>query len=244
MSHQTIDAIVTTAIVLVTVVAIIAALLLPYKLERFDRLLKRIAAFNKRQTTGAKVLMVICLLYGGGLIVEAAKLGFKDSVSEQRAREKEQPDAARLANESEQQSREQMLRNVEGTFHDSFTCATSTQNTPIMSFDNGHYWWADDGRCAARLQKKRDEDAQPWSYWPTTIRVDTDMDTFWLANEERTCQTYPDDKGRVAIVACNAAGSHRDHNIPVKFWGGVERNAISNWKCRREGDEFVCRAID
>jgi hypothetical protein len=97
---------------------------------------------------------------------------------------------------------------------------------------------------ASDEQKGRDENAQLSSYWPTTIRVDTDMDSFWLNDEERTCQTYPDAKGRVATVACSASGSHRDHNIPVKFWGGVDRNTISNWKCRREGDNFVCRAID
>jgi hypothetical protein len=95
-----------------------------------------------------------------------------------------------------------------------------------------------------KSKAKRDEDAQLFSYWPTTIRVNTDMDSFWLPNEERNCQTYPDDKGRIMMVACNATGLHRDHNIPVKFWGGVDRNTISDWKCRREGDDFVCRAID
>jgi hypothetical protein len=113
-----------------------------------------------------------------------------------------------------------------------------------MSFDNGNNWWKDDGRCAEQLQKARDSNAQGYSYWSTTLRVDTDMDSSWLADEERTCQTYPDDKGKVSVVGCNATGSHRDHNIPVKFWGGVERNTVSDWKCRREGDEFVCRAID
>jgi hypothetical protein len=115
---------------------------------------------------------------------------------------------------------------------------------PIISFDNGSTWRQDDGRCAAREQKKRDEDAEMYSYWPSTIRVDTDMDSFWLPNEERTCQTYSDNKGEVSVVACNASGSHRDHNIPVKFWGGIARNTVSDWKCRREGDQFVCRAID
>lgn len=115
---------------------------------------------------------------------------------------------------------------------------------PIMSFNNGTSWEWDDGRCAAKEQKQRDEAAEMDSYWPTTLRVDTDMDSFWLNNEERTCQTYPDNKGHVAVVACNASGSHRDHNIPVRFWGGVDRNVVSNWKCRREGEDFVCRALD
>jgi hypothetical protein len=87
------------------------------------------------------------------------------------------------------------------------------------------------------------------SYWPTTIRVDTDMDSFWLPDEERTCQTYPNDKGRIAVVACSQSGSHRrDHNIPVTFWGDPDRNTVSDWKCRREkgvlSDTFACRAID
>ena len=82
------------------------------------------------------------------------------------------------------------------------------------------------------------------SYWPTTLRVDTDMDSFWLNNEERTCQTFPDDKGRVTRVTCSGNASHQEHNIPVKFWGGVDRNTVSDWKCRKEGGNFVCRAID
>ena len=138
-----------------------------------------------------------------------------------------------------------------------FTCSTGLPRScggrrddgqcairPIISFDNGTSWVEDDGRCAAREQKRRDEDAQLDSYWPTTIRVDTDMDSFWLNNEERTCETYPNDKGKVAVVACNATGSHRDHNIPVTFWGGVDRNTVSDWKWRREGEDFACRALD
>lgn len=168
----------------------------------------------------------------------------------------------RLANQTQQESFEQMQRNIAGIAHDGYRCTTSTVGEPILSFDNGHYWWADDGRCAAaeqkrqaaeqqrqeaireREQRRRDEDAQPYSYWPTTVRVETDMDSFWLNNEERTCQTVPDDNGRVARVTCNSSPSHQTHNIPVKFWGGVDRNTVSDWKCRREGDEFVCRATD
>lgn len=114
-----------------------------------------------------------------------------------------------------------------------FRCATSTLNAPTMSLDNGVTWLADDGRCAAREQKKRDEEAEDSSYWPTTVRVGTDMDSFWLNNEERTCQSFPDVKGRVSVVACNDSGNHRGHNIPVRFWGGVDRNTVSDWKCPR-----------
>ena len=138
-------------------------------------------------------------------------------------------------------------RNFQGHAHDDFQCADSTEKQPIVSFDGGLFWWKDDGRCAARMQKKRDEDAEALSYWSTTVRVNTDMDSFWLPDEERTCQTSPDEKGRVATVTCDAT-PHTTHNIPVKFWGGVDRNTVSSWKCRREkdlfSDEFVCRAID
>lgn len=146
---------------------------------------------------------------------------------------------------------QQYQSNFSGEAHDAFTCATSTVNTPIVSFDGGGHWWKDDGRCDAQLERTRerrqmikDSDAQLDSYWPTTLRVNTDMDSFWLPGEERTCQTYPDHNGRVATVACTSSGTHQDHNIPVKFWGGVDRNSASDWKCRREGDEFVCRAIN
>jgi hypothetical protein len=168
----------------------------------------------------------------------------------------------RIANQSNEEASQQYLRNTAGEARDRFECGTSMESTPIMSFDYKHHWWADDGRCAAQEeaqqqakqeaerqqreaeQKKLDEDAQLESYWPTTLRVDTDMDSFWFNDEERTCQTYPDSKGRVAVVACNAGGTHRDRNIPVRFWGGVDRNTISNWRCRRESDQFVCKALD
>jgi hypothetical protein len=178
---------------------------------------------------------------------------------------KQKAEHDRLINQSFDESIKQWQRNLSGQAHDQYLCGTSENNSPIISFDFGHYWWTDDGRCAAvqqaqreiqeareaadqrrraEEQKQKDADAESSSYWPTTLRVDTDMDSFWLPNEERTCQTSPDDKGRVAVVACNTSGSHRDHNIPVKFWGGVDRNTISSWKCRRESDQFVCRAIN
>ena len=204
--------------------------------------------------------------------VDAHKLSEVIRLQQEAAAERQRQNLARqeaerlrLANQTQQESYEQMQRNVAGTAHDPYKCATSTAETLIFSFDNGHYWWADDGRCAAeelrrraaaeqtqneqrmaheRQQRQRDEDAQSSSYWPTTLRVDTDMDSLWLNNEERTCRTFPDDKGIVARVNCSANASHQDHSIPVKFWGGVDRDTVSDWKCRREGDEFVCRAID
>lgn len=149
----------------------------------------------------------------------------------------------------ESASREQANRNFSREANDPFRCDQSAQgNEDIVSFDGGQTWWQDDGRCAARLQKKRDEDAQLSSYWSTSIRVDTDMNSSWLPDEERVCQTYPDSNGKVATVRCSATGEGAIHNIPVAFWGGVKRNTVSDWKCRREkdllDDRFVCRAID
>lgn len=180
--------------------------------------------------------------------------------------EKRKAEHDRLISQSEESSRTQMLKNVAGEAHDSFYCDPSLGGAPDMSFDFGHYWWSDDGRCTARLekereakeraeqeqraqqQKQRDADAELSSYWPTTLRVDSDIDSSWLPDEERTCQTHPDNGGRIAVVVCKASGSHRDHNIPVEFWGGVDRNTASDWKCRREksllADRFVCRAIN
>jgi hypothetical protein len=222
---------------------------------------------------------------------EAAAEGQRENRARQEAfrarqeafRARQEAERLRLANQTREESYEQMERNVAGTAHEPYRCATSTAGAQIFSFDNGHYWWVDDGRCAAeeakeqvaaeqrrmaaeqgrievqeayerdqrqqqeahqRQQRQRDEDAQASSYWPTTLRVDTDMDSFWLNNEERTCQTFPDDKGKVARVNCSENASHQYHSIPVKFWGGVDRDTVSNWKCRREGDEFVCRAIN
>jgi hypothetical protein len=172
----------------------------------------------------------------------------------------------RLTSQTEEESKEQLWRNTTGQAHDAFTCAMSSENSPIMSFDYGHYWWTDDGRCGPQEEKlrqareqteeqnrkaeqeRRDSDAKLESYWPTTLRVDTDINSSWLNDEERTCQTFPDSNGKVTSVVCNGIGSRTDHNIPIKFWGGVERNTASSWRCRREkellSDSFVCKAIN
>jgi hypothetical protein len=175
------------------------------------------------------------------------------AIQEQVARENEEAIRngglvhSETSDSSQHESWAQAQRNFQSQAHDNFQCADSTEKQPIVSFDGGLFWWKDDGRCAARMQKKRDEDAEVSSYWSTTVRVNTDMDSFWLPDEERTCQTFPDEKGRVATVTCDAT-PHATHNIPVKFWGGVDRNSVSDWKCRREkdllSDEFVCRATD
>lgn len=168
-------------------------------------------------------------------------------ISIERQAKSQSADAVSGEDGAKQRSYDQMQRNFQGQANDNFVCTTSTESTPIVSFDGGTYWWKDDGRCAAKQQAKKDEDAQIYSYWSTVVRVNSDMDSSWLADEERTCKTYPDEKGKVATVSCNAT-SPTDHNIPVTFWGGVNRNTISDWKCRREkdflDDRFVCRAVD
>lgn len=199
-------------------------------------------------------------------LLEVIRLQVQAALERQREyRAAQEAEQTRLATQTWQESFEQKQKNAAGTAHDAYRCSTSTTGVTIISFDNGHFWWADDGRCTAEEQKKqaeeqqrqndlqatrqreqrqRDDDAQSSSYWPTTLRVETDMDSFWLNNEERTCVTAPDDKGRVTRVTCSTNAAHQDHSIPVKFWGGVDRNTVSDWKCRREADEFVCRAID
>jgi hypothetical protein len=138
-------------------------------------------------------------------------------------------------------------KNIHGEAHDPVSCSKSTENNPIMSFDSKN-WWLDDGRCADRLQKQKNYDSEIYSYISSTLRVDTDMDSYWLPDEERTCQTSPNAKGKVAMVTCNVDSSVHAHNIPVKFWGAVDRDVSSSWKCRRMkdliSDEFVCKALD
>jgi hypothetical protein len=58
------------------------------------------------------------------------------------------------------------------------------------------------------------------------------------------CVSYPDAYGKVIGVHCEGSASKDSHNIPVTFWGSVERGKSSDWKCRRESEKFVCRAID
>ena len=99
------------------------------------------------------------------------------------------------------------------------------------------------GQQSLSVQQAKDKDAELSSYWPTTLRVDTDMNSSWLDQEERACLSEPDENGRIAAVISDGTRGN-NHNIAVRFWGGVERGIISDWKCRREGDRFVCRATD
>jgi hypothetical protein len=82
------------------------------------------------------------------------------------------------------------------------------------------------------------------SYWPTALQVRTDMNSLWLDQEERTCASYPDKSGRVAVIHCDSSEHSDAHNIVVTFWGSVERGKSSDWKCRKQSEKFVCRAIN
>lgn len=93
-------------------------------------------------------------------------------------------------------------------------------------------------------EQQKEQNAALFSYWPTTVRVQTDMNSFWLDQEERVCTSYPDEHGRVGGVHCDSSLNSDNHNIPVTFWGSVDRGKPSDWKCRRESEKFVCRALD
>ena len=116
---------------------------------------------------------------------------------QQHTAEKEYAERIRMASQSEQNSRAQWSKNIQGLAHDSYHCGTSVAKTPIVSFDN-HYWYADDGRRAAVVheqqqeeeskrqseRKRRDDVAQLYCYWSTTLRVNT-RHGFILAPERR-----------------------------------------------------------
>ena len=91
--------------------------------------------------------------------------------------------------------------------------------------------------------KLRRDDTYDTHFWGTTLQVDTNMDSFWLDGEKRRCSTSPDDTGRVTEVWCDGTKeTHGIHNIPVKFYGAIDTNRISNWTCTREGDSFTCKS--
>jgi hypothetical protein len=93
-------------------------------------------------------------------------------------------------------------------------------------------------------QEQRERGNPLSSFWPSTVRVQTDMNSSWLDQEERVCVSYPDDHGTVAVMHCEGPDRPDAHNIPVTFWGSVDRGKSTDWKCRRESEKFVCRAMD
>lgn len=112
----------------------------------------------------------------------------------------------------------------------------------FMSVD-GKPWVPDDGRC---IDLVLHDDAK--NYRSTTIRVNTDMNQGWLNEERRNCTSYPNDRGRVSTLSCSDNLTRADRNIPVTFWGKVDRGHPSIWKCERQknllDDRFVCWALD
>jgi len=104
---------------------------------------------------------------------------------------------AQVSRQIEDDAREQMIKNFNGAARDPFRCDHSPiGNYDIVSFDDGRTWWKGDGRCAAQLHKKRDEDAGLSSYWSTTVRVDTDMNSSWLPTKSAFVRHTRTRKGR------------------------------------------------
>ena len=135
--------------------------------------------------------------------------------------------------------------NFQGLNNDPFICSQSATHQELVSFNRGRNWWIDTvGKCAQREQRRRDTEAENRSYIPTKLRVETDIDSTWMQHEERICTTSPNDEGRVASVHCSVSEGVLVRTLPIVFWGGVDRNTVSQWKCEREDDNFTCKAID
>ena len=90
-----------------------------------------------------------------------------------------------------------------------------------------------------------------------THEVNMYMQSDWLQGENRPCiglQTLgtPTTPPEIASLFCpeDYAGSI-SHDLTVKFWGKVSRpgprtvwGARYRWRCTRDTDGFVCRALD
>ena len=136
------------------------------------RLRRGFSAFNRTTSLGAKVFLILLLVFAGAVVFSIGYSAYDDykfnrlSSAEHLATAKrslnepyvsarhlsaitsgaaEYDEATELlaeirrkqqelAGQAEKLSREQMLRNVQGTAHDSFKCSTSTAHQPIMSF--------------------------------------------------------------------------------------------------------------
>jgi hypothetical protein len=93
-----------------------------------------------------------------------------------------------------------------------------------------------------------------------THEVNMYMQSDWLEGENRKCsglqtlgttRTAPE----ISSLFCpeDYTGSS-SHNLTVKFWGKVSRRNVSSaaqvwgtrysWRCSRNSDGFVCRALD
>jgi hypothetical protein len=96
--------------------------------------------------------------------------------------------------------------------------------------------------------QERAKGRQIMSYWPTTMRVDTDMSNSWLDQEERACTSSPEDRtGSIYWILCSGPDRSSLRNIPVTFYGDTTRGVQSDWKCRKStflGEtRFACYAV-
>ena len=80
----------------------------------------------------------------------------------------------------------------------------------------------------------------------------------WLVGEHRDCLGFHNapqpNWGLIKTLDCPASfDAEETHNVTVKFWGKIVRpysnqndpsGAMHNWRCTRESDGFVCKALD
>ena len=95
-------------------------------------------------------------------------------------------------------------------------------------------------------------------YIPHTAAVDFSMKPNWLVGKNRDCLGFhnaPDpNRGLIVTVDCPPSFDEQEtHNVTVKFWGKTVRpysnqndpsGAMHKWRCTRESDGFVCKALD
>jgi hypothetical protein len=95
---------------------------------------------------------------------------------------------------------------------------------------------------------------------PHTRTVNLYMQGDWLEGENRTClgvqtQVAKGKPAEITRLICPVEYlGDTSHNLPVRFWGRVSRpNAQHSdepwgsrfrWNCTRNGDGFVCKAIN
>lgn len=76
--------------------------------------------------------------------------------------------------------------------------------------------------------------------------VSIQIDGNWMMGEYRPCRSYP----ALDDLECTQRGAGAAHLLPVTFWGRIDRNEPSDWKCQRQhgvlasADSVVCWATD
>lgn len=76
--------------------------------------------------------------------------------------------------------------------------------------------------------------------------VSVQIDGNWMMGEYRPCRLYPAPED----LECTQRLAGAAHLLPVTFWGRIDRNESSDWKCQRQHgvltstDSVVCWATD